>query len=365
MTELHERPDEASESAPSSEGGPAVESAATDAASVAASSPPPEQGSAASEIDESGESFDEVQAINAEPRGAAGDVRAVTQWRPEDAANFLAKAIQEAQRPYAEAMKRPTVPTGTVVLGMVIGGLFMVGLFFLLYQSEGRLEQALGRVDAVWQEQSKATQGQAVVQEELLRTQKDLALQKARQEVVLAEAKQAMSREKALDAQLEDALDQIQRLSRELEDQGTLRVRLVEAEKMARGALAEASKARRTTHLLQEQLDAQAEAKAALQRQLDAAQRLIRALQGLDEEGGEALEERPAEVIVEPAPPAEEAPVTEEAPPPAPPAERVPAPETLPVPAMPGDPAPPQPPAPPETESEEKDPVVPGEKGLL
>lgn len=44
----------------------------------------------------------------------------MTVWTPEDASRFLASAINEAQRPLADALKRPSVSPGIVVLIVVL-----------------------------------------------------------------------------------------------------------------------------------------------------------------------------------------------------------------------------------------------------
>jgi hypothetical protein len=267
---------------------------------------PAEDEAARSEVNENGgDSFEDAQAIDAEPH-ADPSARSLTTWRPEDAANFLASAIREAQRPYAEAMRRPSVPSQTVALVVGVLAIFIVGLFYLLIRTEetgGRAGAGPAR-DAALAAQAELTRLEAENQTLHAQLEKErrhsadlMALvesageSRAEQRARVAELEQTVAEK---EEQLEQAVKRIEELSAQLADQEEMQARLTDTARLLKEALREAGKQKQAARLLQEQLDAQAEAMAALQKQLQAARKLGALASG---EAGEA-----AEPAVQPAP---------------------------------------------------------------
>jgi DNA repair exonuclease SbcCD ATPase subunit len=288
----------------------------TDAAAMGAERPsdPQDRGQSAHDATAGEEEaeripYEEAQAIDAEPRRSAE--RAVTTWQPEDAANFLAKAIREAQAPYAKAMQRSTVPSYLVGLIVVVLAIIIGGLFYLLRTSQSELEtarqqlaEARGAAGAderdLLQSLNKQIRGLEKDKAELSAEVNSLEKDLMRKDADLAGMREKLTTLRTEAHQLREDLRGARNKLAEVEDQATeqeeVRARLREVEAIAEDAIAEAKQHRQAANLLQEQLNAQNDATEALRRQLTAARKLIFALRGEDpdeaikkeQNGGEA-----------------------------------------------------------------------------
>jgi len=235
-----------------------------------------------SEDDPKAVPFEEEQAIDAELHDSRSDVRAVAAWKPEDAANFLARAIQESQKPLNDALKQRGVPVGVAILGLVIALLFVAGLFHLILRYEDRVNRYEHRIETGEKMQSDSL----AAREEARNLEAALAAAKADRD-------KARARAEELDAQLDKAMGQINDLSRKLESQDTMGARVAELERLSRNAIETARKRKQAVALLQEQIAAQQREAEALKAQLAAARKLALVLQ--DEDGGAEDEAAPAE----------------------------------------------------------------------
>ncbi|MBN1257829.1 MAG: hypothetical protein JXA52_09005 [Planctomycetes bacterium] len=251
-----------------------------------------------------GISFEEAQAVNAEPHSAP-DMRAVTTWKPEDTANFLAAAIREAQRPYTEAIKRRGVPTGIVTMLILVFLVFIAGLFYLIFNIDLKLEKANeAAAEAIASAKNAEVEG-AVKRIPLLTELEELKLKVEREAMraVKAEEKAEASHRENLEIQealaqerlnheqtellLKKALEEVEDLSLKIAILEEEQARVKEAKDLIAAASEAAEKERQAAVLLQKQLDAQAEAETAMRKQLEAAREMIKALQKENDPGRE------------------------------------------------------------------------------
>ncbi|MHC4871709.1 MAG: hypothetical protein ACYTFY_07680 [Planctomycetota bacterium] len=247
--------------------------------------------------DKGTEPFDEAQAINAEPHSPDTE-RAVTTWKPEDAANFFAKAINESQKPLAKALARPSVPAGIVWLIVIVLALFIGGLLFRLHKLQQKNEEIVDKKinrNVVVQDEDNIRKVESVIGnlvkqlnkdkvkeaekdelenrlEDLSHTLKETMLELEEKEDELKEKESQLVRAEKSKDSIAAAGEKIEKLAIELEE---LRQEKDNVEKL-KNREAKANK------LLLNQLDAQREAIAALQKQLDAADKLAKTLQGHD-----------------------------------------------------------------------------------
>jgi hypothetical protein len=237
--------------------------------------------------------FEEAQAINAEPHLKDSGVRAVTTWKPEDAANFLAKAIRESQKPMAEALARPSVPASTVWLIIVVMLVFCGGLYNLLRVSDTNLNETreklelfqasadyktveeidratANKVGSVLSSKIRTMNNEKRLHAEYKEKLSELTEKLKSTQNELEKAKSDSGSNDKLSAQLEAATARVSSLALDIEG----KKQELQKQVKKNGALSKANR------LLQNQLDAQAEAMKALQKQLEAARELSKALSG-------------------------------------------------------------------------------------
>jgi hypothetical protein len=237
--------------------------------------------------------FEEAQAINAEPHLKDSGVRAVTTWKPEDAANFLAKAIRESQKPMAEALARPSVPASTVWLIIVVMLVFCAGLYNLLRVSDANLNETMEKLELFQSgadyktreeiDRAMANKVGSVLSSKVRTMNNEKRLHAEYKEKLselteklkvtqneLEKAKSGIGSNDKLSAQLEAATSRVSSLALDVEG----KKQELEKQVKKNTSLIKANR------LLQNQLDAQAEAMKALQKQLDASRELSKALSG-------------------------------------------------------------------------------------
>lgn len=243
--------------------------------------------------------FDEAEAINAEPHSNPTE-RAVTTWRPEDAANFLAKAINESQKPLAKALARPSVPASVVWLIVVIFAVFIVGLLYQLNRMQEKNDKiAQNKITENVSKQDEANYRKVEsVMSNLVKRLNSQKTDEAEKEILAEKVEGLTSALKNTEAQLEEKNNEIEKIkhSKQNIEEATDRISklAIELEELKKeNEKLELKKGRelKANKLLQNQIDAQSEAITALQKQLEAARKLISTLSGEET----SAEEKPSE----------------------------------------------------------------------
>ncbi len=234
--------------------------------------------------------FDEAESINAELH--SNRTRAVATWNPEDAANFMAKAINESQKPMARALARSTVPTNVFWLIVVILTVFIFGLLFQLDKMEkqknkilaDKVNKSIKREDEETYVRVESTLSSLVNQLKRNRekeTEKNKIEEKLKaMSLTLKETMAELdSKDKKL-KELESAKDKVASVTDEINNL-TLELDKLRLEKKKIDKLK--NREVKANQQLQLQIEAQQTAIGALQKQLDAASKLAKILQGQDE----------------------------------------------------------------------------------
>jgi hypothetical protein len=220
--------------------------------------------------------YDEAEAIDASPPPTPeqAETRAVTAWRPEDAADFLAKAIRESQRPFEKALARPSVPAGTVWLIVLILLVFAGGIYYRLHLKDQELQdlRPMAMTAGGAEDRARRSEEEAAG----LRDRLDRSEREARRaDEQLERTREDLQKTRAELADLEKKLEasQVDREERE-----RLLLRVDEAETTLKRVRDELERARKTVRILEEQVRAQETTNQALRRELDVAKARIRDL---------------------------------------------------------------------------------------
>ncbi len=199
----------------------------------------------------------------------------VTVWTPEDASRFLASAINEAQRPLADALKRPSVSPGIVALIVILLVAAACAIGWVLLRQLEKSERAA----------------------DTARTARDAAVNQWHE---------LQAKSEGLTAKLSAEMEQQERLRREYlsetEHLKTIAAGHRDNEEELKRIRGEMQRHRRQNELLRNQISGLEMEKQALARQLEA----VKALALGDDDGFAAPEtssETPAETILIDEPP--------------------------------------------------------------
>jgi hypothetical protein len=228
-------------------------------------------------------------------------------WTPEDAATFLARAIQEGQRPLREALRRQGVPrwvfvivVGILVAVGVVGYIHMRSQLVELRQERAAVAEELDEVETlrrnVETDRADARESAATAAARIGALEEDRARLRESVNDLRSRLERERSSEMALLKRLREENARLQALHAEQRTVlDTLRDSLAEAraeaasvKNLSREERRAFARARESARLLQAQLEGQSDEILALKKQLSAARALTRSLQGEPAPGAEA-----------------------------------------------------------------------------